>query len=121
MMCAPTISVEGIELQGRCGVSAEERMVGQTLVIDVRCVPVSCPGAVSDDIAGTVNYARIVDIVQAIVLGAEFHLLERLASVLVDAMWDEFELVSVEVAVTKPGPPVSIPVRAARVEVVRTA
>ena len=38
-----SISVEGIELRGRCGVSAEERAVGQTLVVDVRLEPGSAP------------------------------------------------------------------------------
>jgi dihydroneopterin aldolase len=121
MSRSPSISIEGIELRGRCGVSAEERSVGQTLVVDVRLEPVSCPGAESDEIDGTVDYAHVVDVVRAIVSGSEFRLIERLASVIADTLWDELDLVFLEVAVTKPAPPVAIPVRAARVEVVRTA
>ena len=58
---------------------------------------------------------------RGVVEGDEFHLLERLATVIADALWDALDLVFLEVAVTKPAPPVAIPVAAARVEVVRTA
>ena len=116
-----TITVEGIELRGRCGVTAEERAVGQVLVVDVRLEPARCPGAESDDLAGTLDYGRIVDLVRGIVEGAEFKLLERLATVLADALWAEADLAFLEVAVAKPSPPVAIPIAAARVEVVRTS
>jgi len=116
-----SISVEGIELRGRCGVTAEERAVGQTLVIDVRLEPAACPGAQSDDLSGTVDYGWVVEVVRGIVEGREFKLLERLAEVIAVAIWDPLDLVFLEVAVTKPAPPVAIPIAAARVEVVRTA
>ncbi len=116
-----SISVEGIELRGRCGVSAEERAVAQLLVVDVHLEPRDCAGAESDDLAGTVNYSRLVDTVRGIVEGGEFHLLERLATVIADALWDEHELVFLEVAVAKPAPPVAIPIAVARVAVVRSA
>ena len=114
-----TISVPGITLRGRCGVTPEERAIGQTLVVDVLLEPVSSPGAETDDLEGTVDYGRVVDVVRGIVEGGEFHLLERLASVIADALWDLAELSRVEVGVAKVAPPVSVPVGAARVEVVR--
>ena len=114
-----TISVPGITLRGRCGVTPEERAIGQTLVVDVRLEPRSCTGAETDDLEGTVNYSRVVDTVRGIVEGGEFHLLERLATVIADARWDLAELARVEVGVAKVAPPVSVPVDAARVEVVR--
>jgi dihydroneopterin aldolase len=120
MSRSPSISIEGIELRGQCGVSQEERSVGQTLIIDVRLEPVSCPGMESDEIDDTVDYAHVVDVVRSIVSGNEFRLIERLASVIADTLWDEFDLLFLEVSVTKPAPPVAIPVRAVRVEVVRT-
>ena len=116
-----TISVEGITLRGRCGVTAEERAVGQTLVVDVHLEPVACPGAQSDELSGTVDYGSVVDIVRGIVEGLELNLLERLAEVIVEALWSALDLASLTVAVTKPAPPVAIPIAAARVELVRTA
>jgi len=114
-----SIAVEGIELRGRCGVTAEERAVGQVLVIDVHLEPATCAGAESDNLAGTVNYSRVVDTVRSIVEGGEFNLLERLATVIADTLWSEHDLVFLEVAVAKPAPPVAIPITAARVAVVR--
>jgi dihydroneopterin aldolase len=114
-----TIAVPGITLRGRCGVTPEERAIGQTLVVDVLLEPASCPGAETDDLEDTVNYGRVVDVVRVIVEGGEFHLLERIATVIADALWDLAELSRVEVGVAKIAPPVSVPVGAARVEVVR--
>jgi dihydroneopterin aldolase len=112
--------VPGITLRGRCGVTPEERAIGQTLIVDVRLEPTSCTGAETDDLEGTVNYGRVVDAVRDVVQGSEFHLLERLATVIADALWDLADLSRLEVAVAKAAPPVSVPVGAARVEVVRT-
>jgi len=116
-----SITIEGIELRGRCGVTPEERAVGQTLVVDVRLEPSSLVAGETDDVEDTVDYGRIVELVRAIVENGEFHLLERLATLIAEGIWDVFEPVLLEVAVTKPHPPVSIPVTAARVEVVRTS
>jgi dihydroneopterin aldolase len=116
-----SIVLDGIELRGRCGVTAEERAIGQTLAVDVRLDPQPRGAGQSDDLADTVNYSRIVEHVRGVVEGGEFHLLERLATVLCDGLWDEFDPVRVQVAVSKIAPPVSLPIRAARVEVVRTS
>ncbi len=116
-----SIILEGMEFRGRCGVTAEERAIGQTLVVDVRLDPQSLGAGQSDELAETVNYSQIVNYVRGVVEGGEFNLLERLATVLCDGLWDEFDPLLVEVAVSKVAPPVSIPVHAARVEVVRTS
>lgn len=116
-----SIFVDGITLRGRCGVTAEERALGQTLVVDIRLEPAECRGAVTDELEGTVNYGTVVRMVRETVEGGEFKLLERLATVIVDALWDEFDLAAAEVAVAKVTPPVSAPASAARVRVSRTA
>jgi dihydroneopterin aldolase len=116
-----SIILQDIQLRGRCGVTAEERSIGQTLSIDVRLDPQPRGAGQSDDLDDTVNYSKIVKYVRKVVEEGEFHLLERLATVLCDGLWDEFDPVLVEVAVSKIAPPVSLPVRAARVEVVRTS
>jgi dihydroneopterin aldolase len=114
------ITIAGIELRGRCGVSAEERALGQTIVIDVRFVPLSVVGAVSDELAGTIDYGAVVDLVRGAVEGHEYHLIERLATVITDRLWAAFALAETAVTVHKPAPPVSVAVDEARVEVVRS-
>lgn len=114
-----TVAVEGIALRGRCGVTDEERAVGQTLVVDVRLAPRDTRATSTDELDDAVDYGRVVDVVRAVVEGGEFRLLERLAATIVDAVWDEFALLELDVAVAKPAPPVAVPVDAARVEVSR--
>jgi dihydroneopterin aldolase len=115
------ITIAGIELRGRCGVSAEERALGQTIVIDVRFVPLSVVGAVSDELAGTIDYGAVVDLVRGAVEGNEYHLIERLATEVTDRLWAAFALAETVVTVHKPAPPVSVTVAEARVEVARSA
>ena len=115
-----SISLEGIELRGRCGVTPEERVVGQTLRVDVRLEPAECLGGDTDELGDTVNYGRVAQIVRDIIEGGEFKLLERLGTVISDAIWDEFDLRFLEVSVAKIAPPTCIPAKAARVEIVRT-
>jgi 7,8-dihydroneopterin aldolase/epimerase/oxygenase len=116
-----TVAVEGIALRGRCGVTAEERAVGQSLVIDVRLTPRATRAPETDDLADTVDYGRVVDAVRDVVEGGEFDLLERLATVVADRVWTSFTPAELHVAVAKLAPPVSVPVAAARVEVTRRA
>jgi len=116
-----TVAVEGIALRGRCGVTDAERAVGQTLVVDVRLVPAAAAAALTDSLDDAVDYGRVVDLVRAVVEDGEFHLLERLATVIADRIWEAFSPVELKVAVAKPSPPVAVPVDAARVEVVRRA
>jgi 7,8-dihydroneopterin aldolase/epimerase/oxygenase len=113
-----TIAVEGLRLRGRCGVTAEERALGQTLLVDVSLVPAACPGAVTDELDDTIDYGRVVERVVATVTGGEFRLLERLATVVADVLWEP-GVDELTVRVRKLGPPVSAPVEAAAVEVVR--
>jgi dihydroneopterin aldolase len=116
-----SISLEGIELRGRCGVTAEERMIGQTLGVNVRLEPAECRGVRTDELDDTVNYGRVAQIVRDVIEGGEFKLLERLGTVISDTIWDEFDLRFLEVSVAKIAPPTCVPAKAARVEIVRTA
>ena len=116
-----TIALAGMEVWGHCGVTTAERAVRQRLVIDVELVPLAVPGATSDDLAGTVDYARAAEIVVAAVEAGEYALLERLATEILDRLFAACALASARVVVAKPAPPAMPPLAAARVEVVRRA
>ena len=116
-----TVALEGIVLRGRCGATAEERALGQTLVIDVRLAPRDTSALTTGRLDDAVDYARVVDLVREVIEGGEFNLLERLAAAVGDRIWGSFSLTRLEVAVAKVAPPVSAPVDAARVEVTRRA
>ena len=114
-----TIAVTGIGLRGRCGVTPEERALGQNIVVDVRLVPSGDAGAQSDDLDDTIDYGGVVDLVRGLVEEHEYNLIEHLATVIVDRLWDSAPLTEATVTVHKPAPPVSVPVTEACVEVVR--
>jgi dihydroneopterin aldolase len=115
------VSIEGLNLRGHCGVTPEERAVGQNLIVNVTLAPRKTRATRTDALEDTVDYGRVVDLARAVVEGTEHRLLERLATDIVERIWAEFSLVRLAVTVRKPAPPVAVPVDAACVEVVRTA
>jgi 7,8-dihydroneopterin aldolase/epimerase/oxygenase len=116
-----TIGVNGICLQARVGVTDEERAAERTLMVDVELVPHSTDGLRSDDLAGTVDYARVVQLVSDIVMGGEHRLIEHLAALLCDRLMSELAIRQVSVTVRKPAPPVDAPVTDAWTRVTRRA
>ena len=103
--CDFTLRVEGVELWCRCGVTEEERAVGQRLVIDVRLVPEQSPGLATDELAGTIDYGAVVGLVREAVEGHEYRLIERLADEICGRLWGAYALVEAAVTVRKPAPP----------------
>jgi dihydroneopterin aldolase len=114
-----TIALEGIELWGRCGVSAEERAVEQRLVVDVFLRPTTTRALASDELADTIDYGTVAALAYAAVERGEYKLIEHLAAVIADDLLAALAVAEVRVMVRKPSPPVGLPVAAARVEVVR--
>ena len=49
------IFIEGLEVYGHHGVAAEERILGQRLLYDVRLTMDDCAGAATDDVEDTVD------------------------------------------------------------------
>ena len=87
----------------------------------MRLTPKSTDACETDELDDAVNYGAVVELVRLVVEGDEFKLLERLARVLMDEIWDAFPLAALEIAVAKQTPPVSLPADAARVELMREA
>lgn len=114
-----TVALEGIELWGHCGVTSEERAVGQRLLVDVRLSPRTAAATSSDDLADTIDYAVVTGVVQRAVDAGEYKLIERLAAVIAGELLQVLPTDDVTVIVRKPAPPVGVPVAAARVEVTR--
>jgi dihydroneopterin aldolase len=114
-----TIALEGIELWGHCGVSVEERFVGQRIIVDVRLLQPTTKALASDELADTIDYGVVTALVDAAVERAEYKLIEHLASVIADDLLAELPVDEVLVTVRKPAPPVGLPVTAAFVELAR--
>lgn len=100
--------VEGLEVYGHHGVPLEERVVGQRLLFDVRLTMEGCRGAHTDEVADTVDYTEVIDVLTELATLQTFSLLERLAQVCAETILKRFPLVDeVRVQVSKPHPPVS--------------
>lgn len=102
------IELKGMAFYGYHGALKEENALGQRFYIDV-CLFLSLRRAgETDDLADTVNYAKVYDVVKARAEGKPFHLIERLAAAAASDILDAFpEVVSVSVTVHKPSAPVA--------------
>ncbi len=96
------IRLSGIRALGRHGVAADERARTQAFDVDV-VVDIDLTAACrSDDVADTLDYARLHDRLVAVVTGTSHALLERLASELLDVVFDDLRVRRAEVTVAKP-------------------
>jgi dihydroneopterin aldolase len=100
------IELRGLRLSGICGALPEERERAQPLEIDLDVYADLRPAGQSDDLDETVNYAEVVDAVEAVVAAGEPVLLEHLAERIAAAILALARVEGVTVAVRKLRPPV---------------
>jgi dihydroneopterin aldolase len=102
------LSLIGLRFLGRHGVLPEEKRTPHRFEVDVVLHADLAPAAESDDLGATVDYAAVRDLVEAVVTGRSFDLIEALAGAIATAVLDATDpaIVSgVEVRVRKPDAP----------------
>jgi dihydroneopterin aldolase len=102
------LSLLGMRFQGRHGVLPEEKLSAQRFEIDLVLHADLDPAARSDELAGTVDYASLFTLVERIVTGPGFDLIEALAGAIAEsalAATDPRIVSAVEVRVRKPDAP----------------
>ena len=103
------LSLLGMRFSGRHGVLPEEKVTAQPFEVDVVLHADLGPAAERDDLAATVNYAALFDLVRAIVEGTTRDLIEALAGSIATAVLAATppDMVgAVEVRVRKPEAPI---------------
>lgn len=95
-----TVEVRDLRVFGRHGVHDEERERGQDFLFDVE-LEVGERGT-SDRIEDAVDYVEVARVVQAVSDGAQFNLLEALASAVADELERRFAPERLRVRVRKP-------------------
>lgn len=96
-----TIVVHNLEITGRHGVYEEERAEGRRFSFDVEVdVPAGSQGA-GDDLAETVDYRAIADVVVRAVEGPSVHLIETLAESICAEILDTLPVERVRLRVRK--------------------
>lgn len=90
------------------GLLPEESLLGQRFEVDVELQLSLSAAGLADDPALTVDYAKVYELVEAVVTGGpRFGLVEAVAEAIASAIGDAFAIVKVaRVRVRKPNPPV---------------
>jgi dihydroneopterin aldolase len=99
------IRLQNMAFFARHGVLDAERELGQVFQVDVEMRLDLSTAAASDDIAQTANYAEIYNLVEEVVNGPEFRLLEALAGAILEAIGRRYRFDELTVRVRKPRPP----------------
>lgn len=106
-MTEPTdrITLRGMRFAGHHGALPGEQSAPQPFEVDVALSLDLAPGAASDDLADTVDYAAVFDLARVIVEDRSFRLIEAMAGTIADAVLAAHHVDEVEVAVRKPHAP----------------
>ena len=117
-----TLRVRNMTFFAYHGLLPEEARLGQRFEVDVELRLSLAAAGAADDPALTVDYARLYEVVDAVVTGeARFGLVEAVAEAVARAVGDTFERVdSVLVRVRKPNPPVAGHFDGLEIEIERT-
>ena len=99
------IELSDIHLYAYHGVLLQENVVGAWYTVDLSATVDNTESILTDDIASTVNYAEIYDVVCS-EMKINSRLLENVAGRILTALFDRFPTISaIEIAVTKDTPP----------------
>jgi dihydroneopterin aldolase len=113
------IRIVNMSLYGRHGAREEERRLGQHIAVDVAVAIDARRAGRSDDLAHTVSYGEIYDVVRQVEQQGPYNLLETLGQRIAEAVLARFAAQQVIVKVRKENPPVGGLADFAEVEICR--
>ncbi|MDR3266659.1 MAG: dihydroneopterin aldolase [Tannerella sp.] len=101
-----TITLESMKFHAYQGVMEQERIIGGTYLVDVSYI-IDTKAVETDDIADTINYAEVFDIVKQ-EISKPSKLIEHLAGRILKSVENNFtEMLSITVKVSKLYPPIN--------------
>ena len=101
------IRIVNMSFYGHHGVDPSERALGGRFSFDVEMgLDLEVAGA-TDDLASTVDYAAVYEVVERLQRGSEFRLLEALAHKIATAILDEFPVAEVTIRARKHSVPLA--------------
>jgi len=98
-----TIFLEQVKVETKLGVPEWERMVPQTIILDIEIDYDLRKAGKSDNIADTIDYGAIVTRIRETLAEHSFQLVEALAEHLCELIFKEFGAKEVKIKVSKPG------------------
>lgn len=105
---ADRITLTGVGSVGYHGVLNTEKQTGQPFFVDITMFTDFAQAASTDDVAHTVNYAEVAEVIREIVTGDSLDLIETLAENIAQAVLERFPLDAVELTVHKPNAPIEV-------------
>ena len=101
------ISLKQMKLFGHTGCLPDEKENGQYFYVSIDMFCKDIPGALTDDLNDTINYAEVYEIAKKITEEADYNLIEHLAFAIGRAVISVYDLTySVRVLVRKPDAPI---------------
>ena len=101
------IELRALRVTGICGALPEEQQRAQPLEVDLEITADLAAAGASDSLSDTVDYGEVCRLVDEVISGGRFQLLEALATRLAEVVLDhDRRIESVTVAVRKLRPPV---------------
>ncbi len=97
-----TIFLSEVKVQTKLGVPEWERMVEQTIILDIEIGYDLSKACQSDNVADTIDYGAVVERVRATLKENSFQLVEALAEHICQLILKEFNALNVKVKVAKP-------------------
>jgi 7,8-dihydroneopterin aldolase/epimerase/oxygenase len=97
-----TIFISELKVKTKLGVPEWERMVPQTIILDIEIGYDLSAAVKSDAIADTIDYGAVVARIQATLKEHNFQLVEALAEHICQLILKEFGALSVKIKVAKP-------------------
>jgi dihydroneopterin aldolase len=114
-----TISIRGLRVQTRIGVSDDERAATRGLTVNVDLGTDTRRAGASDDLSDTVDYGKAAEEIAELVESSETKLLEHLAERIADHFSAMNGVKSIIVEVVKDDPPIDADVREVAVRIER--
>lgn len=96
------VIIDGLELVASVGVFEVEKRYEQRIIVSVALDVADHYDGASDRLEDVLDYAAVVDTINAIAAGRHFHLIETLAEHIAAACLDDRRVVGVRVRVDKP-------------------
>ncbi len=114
------IIIERLEFRGRCGVTAEERAKPQPLAVDVELDASLDSAGRSDNLADTIDYAKIVQRLVEIGTTQEANLLETVAERFFAMLFADFPIAQASLWLRKLHAPINQVTRSVGIRIERT-
>lgn len=97
-----TLLIEGLRAEALVGVHAHERSTRQPLLVDLELELDVAAAAEGDELAATIDYAEVSVALREWIAASDALLLERLATGLVERLWQRFRPSGLVLTLRKP-------------------